>query len=290
MTKRARDDTIFAISFDQATALRQLVDVVQPVLTRACFTVKASGKDGILALCVDTIDPSHVCMVQAKLECYGTLQSESHQFTVDSKMLQTCLKNVSAHHAIELAAHAGKAELALVSFDMLTKQKDLVFELPTFEETAERLEIDTIEYDATTEVDLGSFKRILKLGADLEAENMTLVVYEAPAKDGVKGFRIDAAGKGTASFRRSLMGAKSELDDGSAMTVDAGDTANMAEVCSSSFKIGFLGKFVKAMEQSTIELRLGKNGAPMLLHYPLGVPESFVRFVVASNCEFPDDE
>jgi len=289
MPKRAHDDAIFTISFDQATALRQLVDVVQPVLTRACFTVKPSGKDGVLTLCVDTIDPSHMCMVQAKLECYGTLKSASHQFTIDSKMVQTCLKNVSSHHAVELSAREGSADLFLVSFDMLTKQKDLAFELPTYEETAERLEIETIEYDATTEVDLGSFKRILKLGADLEAENMTLVVYEAPAKEGVKGFRIDAAGKGTASFRRSLMGAKSELD-GSAATVDVSDATGMAEVCSSSFKIGFLGKFVKAMEQSTIEMRLGKNGAPMLLHYALGVPGSFVRFVVASNCEFPDDE
>lgn len=272
--KRPRQDESFVATFEQINAIRQLVDIVSCVLGRVCFRLRKRS-DGSLQLSIDTVDPHHVCIVQCRLCCKGEIfEQEEVQFCLDTKTLVTCLRNINNHHSVDFVGHRGSADVILRSYDILDSVEASVFTLNTFEQESDELPLDNIQFDFYSEVCLPELKKIIKLGTDLKVN--TIVFNVLTLSDGTTA--VDVSGVGDASFRRRLPTTDTEASAASP------SPANEQVLYKAAFTLEYLSKFIKAMDHNMLTMKLGDT-KPLFIDYPLGVTESFVRFVLAPKID-----
>ena len=263
----------FKIVFDQINAIKQLLEIVGSILGRVCFRLVQEAPDSVF-ITIDTIDPCHVCIVQAKMACKGNSDKDV-SFCVDTKTINTCLKNVSSHCALEITGSYTSSKVELRAKDMISETDAMQFCLDTFDQDIEELPLDKIVFDFSTFIDIPELRRTIKLGNELSVENIEFHV----SKQG-RECCMRICGQGDASFVREL---QTELCDE--------DDVNVKEALeyASSFKLSYISKFIKNMDHQQLTMKLGK-GQPMLIHYPLGLPESFVRFVLAPKVDNDEQE
>ena len=132
------------------------------VLGRVCICLTSTGDDTV-KLSVDTVDPHHVCVVQASISCSGYLGSEGSKIIcVDTKILAMCLKNASSHHAIEISGKDSVADITVRCLDLFSGESILTFVVSTYDQEPDALPLDEIEFDITTEVSIPEMKKLIK--------------------------------------------------------------------------------------------------------------------------------
>lgn len=280
------DSQLFKICFEQVTPFKQLVEVVGTVLNgRVYMRLQADPKDAdSVFLTIDTIDSEHVCVVQATLVCTGRVAEEDVSFCVDTQTVAKCLHNVQTHHHIELIGTKRVADILMRSVDPVTKDEDLSFDLHTFEEEWDPQPLEDLEYTFEHDMDLAQFKRIVKMAGSLKCDNVKIAMYTKKGKKTgeVKSVTV-MSGAGEATFSKRMTSSMEADDDGSMRRGDGGGSVKMRDcdlVYEALFSHDYLSRFVKNMEQSTVVLKFGID-QPLLVHYPLGVADSFIRFVLA---------
>lgn len=277
----------FKLIFHQTNALKQMIDITGTILGRVLFRV-TNGEGNSLMLTIDTIDPHHICIVQARLSCDGAVFEKDISFCLDTKVLNMCLKNVSAQQYIELTQAKASADVTMRTCDAMTQEEVLVFVLSTYDQDAEQMPLDDIVYDFHTEVNIPELKRMIKLGSDLKAPDIGFEVCQtAKSSEGECSSIVYISGKGDAAFRRRLPTAnKTEEGGGGAITSvpSIEQESRLEKKYDANFTLDYLNKFVRAMEHTLLTMKLGKD-SPLLIEYDLGTPKSFVRFVLAPKME-----
>ena len=128
------DDTLeWRVTFDQTNGLRTLVEVVGNILTRINFRITYDSKRSMHFLCIDSIDPQHVCMIQARLICEKTkkLTNTDIDFCVDSNIFNLFLKSCPQHYSLDLEKHSTTPDIHLKAYETLSNSHFTLFELPT---------------------------------------------------------------------------------------------------------------------------------------------------------------
>lgn len=294
--------TSFKIRFEQLASIKSLIDVVGNVLGRVYIQLKACKREpGSVVLTVDTIDAQHVCIVQARLVCTGAVAGdggagEEIAFCVDTSTLSKCLQNVSPHLSVELVGTRGVADITLRCYDPMTNVDDLSFTLHTFEDECEYTPLEDIEYEYVHEIDLAALKRIVKLAGSLKVDNLRLAMHVADddgggsATSSTSSLRsiTEISGSGEAVFSRQMTSSVTQEGDDAIRGDDEALTADVLARAklqyAASFSYEYLSKFVKGMEHNNVQLKFGAD-KPLLVHYPLGVPDSFVRFILAPKSD-----
>lgn len=263
-----------------------MVDVMASVLDRAPFTLQKSGTDVVIM--VDTVDPNHVCILQTRLLCSGHVCGDDPvSFCLGTCILSSCLKNVSSTSVVRMEKDVDCADVFLHVIDSMTDNISMRFKLNTFDQEPERLPLDDIVFDITTEVSIPEMKKVLKLSQELKVNDIEFTIMESD-KDSDGTSVVMMRGAGDAEFERRLP-STSHADSDRFVSRENESNKNSSRVSySATFVIAYLLKFVRPMEQHALVMKFGNN-APMLMEYPLGVEKSFARIVLAPKIGNDDE-
>jgi hypothetical protein len=290
---KTRNEVEWKITFDQTQGLRTLVDVVCNILTRVNFRVAYDEKRESFFLCIDSIDPQHVCMIQARLMCekteYIDMNKKDIDFCVDSNIFNLILKSIPSHYSLDLEKLEGSADLKLNAYETLSNSHSTEYILPTLVDDSETMQLTDMNYNYTIEIDLGMLRQIVKMSMQLRAQQLIFVVKEPPTKtNGVlrTTFTITSQGDATQShhFHSSTV-AENDKDETYVIRAATDATApdevvNTNTVYKDAFSAQYLNFFLKSMERQIITMKLSQD-KPLIVHYPLGADKSYICFVLA---------
>lgn len=286
------EDTLeWRVTFDQTQGLRTLVEVVGNILTRVNFRITYDAKRETRFLCIDSIDPQHVCMIQARLICEKTFNLDGDvDFCVDSSILNLILKNIPSHYSLDLEKHTNSADIRLNAYETLSNSHHTNFQLPTLVDDSETMQLTDMSYKYTIEIDLGTLRQIVKMSMSLRAQQLDFMVKEpTEKKQGVLRTTFTIASSGDASQAHNFHSATvTEGDPSDTYVIRAATDStapddgknNTTMVYKDSFSAQYLNFFLKSMERQIITMKLCQD-KPLIVHYPLGADKSYICFVLA---------
>lgn len=291
--KRTNDKIEWKITFDQTQGIRTLVDVVGNILNRVNFRINHDKKKGVYFLCIDSIDPQHVCMIQARLVCEKTEGLAGNEtFCVDTGILNTLLKNVPAHYSLDLIKRSSSADIYMRTYESLSNSHETHYILNTLVDDSETMQLTDMSYKYTIEIDLGTLRQIVKMSLQLRANHIDFSVKE-PSEDSNAvsrtTFSIASSGDATQEHRFNSATVTETLNENETCVIRAAtdstgpDTIEGEELETKyldSFSTQYLNYFLKSMERQIITMKLSQN-KPLILHYPLGADKSYICFVLA---------
>lgn len=297
---------MWKIQFDQATGLRTLVDVVSNLLTRISFRILKREKDNTHYLCIDSIDPQHICMIQARLVCDRVeigdgVVAEDMRFCVESNVFSTLLKNTPPHYSLHLSVYTSSANVSMDVFEQMSMSHTSFYELPTLVDDSKCVELTDMDYKYTIEIDLSTLRQIVKTAMSLHAQHIEFSVHENERTLGTNTTHtmFSIASNGNAQQRQCFHSLVETTHTSSetcvirAATDSSGppssNTTCMIEKYVDCFSPQYLTHFLKSMERQIMTMRLSKD-KPLVVNYPLGADESFICFVLAPKHEDSGDE
>ena len=262
------EDLRFRITFDQVAPVRQLLEILGSILGRITFRlVPCEGVVGTnVWMLVDSVDSFRVALAQAKIGAKGVLTQGEVVFCLDSDA-----RHVPAQRALPLLPlHVRLPRLGgrhVCATDQLSGEDVMQFELTSIDQECDSLPWTRSSFPLRPRRGAGA-QEDLKLATELNSENVDFVVQKEAHKAG----KVKICAKGDAHFKRDLP-RSSEVDQ-------EVDTSPTVLDYVSSFKLAYGSKFVRGMESTHVMMKFGE-GTPLFVHYDLGTPESFVRFVLA---------
>tara|TARA_B110000046_G_C13012953_1_gene407485 strand:+ start:530 stop:1462 length:933 start_codon:yes stop_codon:yes gene_type:complete len=280
------------VTFDQTQGLRTLVEVVGNILTRVNFRFTYDAKREMHFMCIDSIDPQHVCMIQARLICEKThnLLNQEVDFCVDSNILNLILKNIPSHYSIDMEKFSDSPDISITAYETLSNSHHTKFELPTLVDDSETMQLSDMSYKYTIEIDLGTLRQIVKMSMSLRANQLEFTVKEpADRNSGVSRTTFMIASKGDASQAHCFHSATvAEGADDDTYVIRAATDSTAPEstsdttriVYNDAFSAQYLNFFLKSMERQIITMKLSQD-KPLIVHYPLGADKSYICFVLA---------
>lgn len=290
--KRTKTDKVleWAVTFEQLQGFRTLVDVVGNILTRVSFRIMNTGNGHVLG--VDSIDPKHVCMIQARLECQSEGEiAEEISFCVDSSVLNTCLKSVPPHYSLTLSKYSASDDIELKAFEICSNSHTTSFVLHTLLDDSQTTQLSDLSYDYTVDIDLITLRQIVKMGLSLKSETIDMQLSQPPHdKAEFTTFTVSSSGD---AMQSHTFHSSSTNSDGKCVLSASTDTtappdyvdAEMVVKYSDSFSSQYLSYFLKSMERQVLTMKMSQD-KPLILTYPLGVEKSYILFVLAP--QLPD--
>jgi hypothetical protein len=280
------------ITFDQTQGLRTLVEVVGNILTRVNFRITYDNKRETHFLCIDSIDPQHVCMIQARLICEKTVNLDQDvDFCVDSNILNLILKNIPTHYSIDLEKYKDTPDISIKSYETLSNSHHTQFDIPTLVDDSETMQLSDMSYKYTIEIDLGTLRQIVKMSMSLRSNQLDFTVKEpVDRNNGVSRTTFMIGSKGDASQAHSFHSATvAEGDNQDTYVIRAATDSTAPDgtadgttqiVYNDAFSAQYLNFFLKSMERQIITMKLSQD-KPLIVHYPLGADKSYICFVLA---------
>jgi hypothetical protein len=292
VSKKAKVAQEWKITFDQTQGLRTLVEVVCNILTRVNFRVIFDSNRETHYLCIDSIDPQHVCMIQARLMCEKTEnvdQKKEVDFCIDSNILNLILKSIPSHYSLDISKHCDSADLKLRAYETLSNSHNTEYIIPTLVDDSETMQLTDMNYNYTIEIDLGMLRQIVKMSMSLRAQQLEFSVNEPVTK--ISGllrtmFTITSHGDATQShnFHSSTVAENGDEDNYVIRAATDSTTTNPVDhtktVYKDAFSAQYLNFFLKSMERQIITMKLSQD-KPLIVHYPLGADKSYICFVLA---------
>lgn len=293
LSKRQRigSDIEWCCTFDQTQSLRSLIDVVGDVLKRVSIQIqyiKGDGEDGNYFLCIDSIDPGHVCMIKARLLCEKTSGNiDNCEFCVDSSLLNLCLKGIPPHYTIDIMKKTNSADICISAYELISKSHRTSISLPTLVDDSDTMKLTDMEYEFTIEIDLSVMRQIVKMTTQLHAQDLELSVCEEPLKKDVIRSVFSITADGDARQEHHFVSATVN-ENGNSKVIRAATDASGPDICSDSwatkykdsFGANYLSLFLKSMDQRLLTIKLSEN-KPLIISYPLGAEHSYIIFVLA---------
>jgi len=294
-SKKQKGQTEWRVSFEQSTVgLRTLFDVVGNVLTSV--NIRLYKKRDEHHLCIDSIDPQHVCMIQARLSCDEgeNIDEEGVQFCVQSKTLNHCLGSIPQHYSVEISKREGSEDVYVVGYESMSNSHKMIFKLHTLLDESETMSLNVLDYRHTVEIDLSTLRQIVKMSSTLKSDLIEIVVEEPEEGEmgGVVHSVLKIRSEGDAAQEHQFVSCLVDSSKEERVIRAAMDTSmppldqsiRMKTLYKDSFSTHYLGLFLKSMERQVIVMKISEE-KPLILNYPLGAEESFICFVLAPRQE-----
>ncbi len=293
--KKLKDNVEWRITFDQTQGVRTLIDVVGGILQRINLRVKYDERRKVHFLCIDSIDPSHICMIQARLLCEKTHNlTEDVSFCVEEKIFNLIMKHIPNHYSVDFEKRRDSADIHVRGYETLSNSHQTHFEMRTLVDDGEIMHLNDIEYKHQIEMDLSLLRQIVKMSKSLNSEQLEFIVKKPKNDENERILRtvFTIASRGDAvqshKFYSATVAENPRDKEGPciirAATDSTGpeceDEADMAVVYSDAFANEYLSNFLKNMERQIITMKLSQD-KPLIVHYPLGADKSYICFVLA---------
>lgn len=305
-TKRKMRAPVWTIVFEDASALRSVVDAVSSVMNRVTFRVaKPKDADNYMLL-FDGTDMGMSCVVSARIVIdHVTFASETppeqFSFCLECKQLIVSIDNPSCARGKLRIEGNEDATVRIVMQDPDQRSHKEISELNTYvDETDELDDLDDMRLEYTLETDLSKLKEMIKKAKKSHAERIQIQIYlrdEASKQISVVVFTVK--GEGYAKHSQTFCHATQKGDDGSLMVraaadgeTDDDDITNMTLVFDAVFPVDKIDAFTKILPVRVIKTQV-QNSMPLFMTHELGCnmggddnTKSIIRFLIAPLNDF----
>lgn len=206
------------------------------------------------------------------------LDAARGQVVVDTQVFNTCLKAIGARHELRISRQPGDDDLEMALRVAPPSHAGSTFRIPTLRLTKAAMSLGDLQLDYRIELEMSEFREVIKMSRALQAQDITIQVLERP--DGTA--RLVVAAGGNASMRYTFDSVSNRTDEPQPTEPDREDEEAGEAVVkfSQQFPVDYLALFLKSVDKSTVEFRLG-NDQPLVMSYPLGEHGSSLTFIVA---------
>lgn len=267
---------------------------------------------------VDSMDSSMVCMIKASYECEieSELDLSQEMFCVDTKLLNTLLKDVQPGHILTLTRFSEEDDLTLDSYARDDCSNRFTCSLSILEDDPKVPRMQPITYDFMVEMDLARLKSYCKMAQELNSSHMEFKIMEPPASSSLERhfcFVVRVIGDNGSKFQRifhsSVATEQDESGAGGASTSDEHGRAHVtiravvaefggqrdanaqpidfaavqhtfAVKYSEVFSTNYLNTVLKSMDRQTVQLFMSEK-LPLVIKYGLGNDFSHVQVILA---------
>lgn len=283
----------WAIEFEDVASLRAVVDAAAAIeLKRVMF--KVALVSGNYFLMLDGRDHGNTCFVSARLKLDNVwIKDDSQDFTfcVESSHLLYSIDNPSMAHGTLLLTGVGDG--VNVTLHDTDPNYDEESKLPTFVDSDDMPEVETLDFDTQLEMDVPKLQNIFKKAQKFKAEHMRIRIFLE--KKGMKHCSLVIFSiEGEAYHSQKFYHETSRHEDGSLIvhaSPAAGDDkfefSDKTPVYNHKFIISYVDAFIKKLPSRKVIARV-QQGMPLLLYHNLGgdIDESSnVRFLLAPSLE-----
>ena len=283
------EDRDFTITISNPHSFKQLCEVISTVLLQTHFMpVVTSAFTGIK---VDMVDPSMVCMVNARFSCGIVSKHQTiPRFCVRMKTLNTLLKQIGTQHILSIIKYTDGPDIILRAYDRTDETSNVEFILRTLDQERENFTLSNMNLKYTVEIELASFKSICKMCKDIKATTLNFsIMKDAETKDTYFTIRAQADEAGIHYMYRQPQEEVSPAGDKIVLNAmkhmvecNPRRHSTLDTMYSEHFSTELLNLFMKSMEKQVLHMDLGPGG-PMVLQYNLGAEKSYIRFILASK-------
>lgn len=300
---------------DLDSALHFKVVILDPKILSEAFTIIGgvidqfpimveNGKtfSGITLECQDA---KHICMVQAKLTASVLIAPDGDDFLcISAKVTNSCLSSVPGTCFITMYKMKEDDGIYFSAYENDSILEDTAFRIVPIDMDPDQDTLGSIEYDYHIDMSLETVRKLVKNCKDLESKYIKFTVYESTDQTGgdTPGItvdkpksifvRIDINGVSATIFKMlhsiTQWQQSGEADSGAYViqTVEKetaltqSDIDKLQSTYEEEFPAEYFGRFIKSMSKQSLTLSL-KKGRPMMILYPLGDEQSFIRFILA---------
>lgn len=281
--KTAESNVHFKLRFPQPQTARSMIEVIKEILPE--ISIDVYKDDTFSGIKIENIDDKRVCIVHVKLSCDVELLDEKAEFCISVDTLSICMRTVASHYVMDLVKYKGDDDIELTSRDATSGIAVNTCKMHTLCKDSTRAAVNPLDYDYTVQIDLSVFRSIVKISKDLNADNLSFLVYESKTAAGREIlFCLRATGDASHEhYFRSIIN-----EDG--VICASEETHTSMEMnddtlqYNDQFSVQYLNTFLKSMDRQVLTLRISKD-KPLVLLYPLGAADSYVCFVLASKIE-----
>ena len=305
----------FRIKFTQIVAFKSFFENLGSVLSEVTLEIKndVNGFRGLLAECMDA---RGIVLVLGRLAAQvQQLNVEDATFCMVVKNVLDLFCNIHPQHFIDLYRIKGSSDITLFVYEPGCRTTSPNMTIRTLARVNETLELGDMRYDFYVEMDLNTFKNVLKTAKAQKATQIQLCVFEEPLAGSASNASSSCSSEKTVWFVvkyesestsmtvpfesrilvsqendslsiRAITGAADAevggFEDWDGPTVHE-RLAQLQPVYSDVFNAEYLCLFVAKMDRNNITFRLAQ-GKPLVVEYPLGSSSTDqLRYVLAPS-------
>jgi len=310
---RHHENFDWRIRISAAATFRTFIGVLKEILINCNFYLEKT--DTFQGVCVDSVDPSIVCMVKARFECTieseGSVEGES--FCVPMETLKTLLKD--SGDMMEIVRYPETApDIFLHSYDRKDPLNCTTSRMRNIDDGGLALPMDAIGSQHIVEIELPDLKSMVKTARDLKATHMRFTI-EVPATRDADGileathpdengivhtfFTIGIETESAGMDRTFHSVTQVEIGEDGEMTIRALSTAqddteentkfdNLVEKFNELYSTTYLDLMLKSMDRERVQLFMAKE-MPLIVKYGLGSDMSYLKVILAPKNSISDD-
>lgn len=296
--KRKERTPLWTMVFDDASALRGVVDAVAAVMNRATFKVCREGDRYFLQF--DGADPGMTCIVSARLHIDHVTFStdnpdEDLSFCLECKQLIVAIDNPScAHCALRMEGFDERVRVTMRDPEQCSFKDES--EISTFVDATEPIHPDDIQTDICLELDIAKLKEMIKKAKKSHTEHLRIQIYLVDqGSTQVSVVVISISGETNAYHAQTFCHHTHRGEDGSLTVraaadgeVEVDDVSGMETAFDGTFPVDKIDAFVRVLPVRMISTRV-QTAMPLIMTHELGGggilggdhSKSSVRFLIA---------
>lgn len=288
--KRSGRPADWSIVFEDASALRNVVDAVLAVMPRGVFKVAKQGSHHFLM--VDGADAANTCCVSARLQL-DTVDlpegaEESFEFCVECKHVLTAIDSAScAHGKLTVEGHDDKVRLRVHDPDQRSHED--CSEIPTYVDFEPPVDLLTMTYGTLLEIDMAKLRELIKKARKSKCDLLRIAIHlkdRGAKQQSLVVFSVD----GEAYHSQAFCHETTRDEDGSLVvraapdgSDDLFDTSGTDPTFEGVYPIEKVEAFIKSLPCRMLGAKV-QSDLPLMLSHTLGGASddsSHVRFLVA---------
>ncbi len=288
----------FVVRIPYPQPFKTMIEIMAHVLVDCHFKVEATPT--FCGLCVESVDESKVCLINARFACEAAVAGGVPQtFCVKMAVLNALLKSVAAGVCITLSRNVGEAEVHMTADKPGSQAHYQEFTIRTLDREYEECSVGNLSGNFTIEIDLTEFRGLVKMAKELKADDLTFEIMEPLKRGDVRLSYFIISVKGDAECRNVYTSATEwktgddqsviikTVEQGADSCVKMPDPGKMRQCMHEKFSIAYLTNFLASLKQASLTIQLSSEGDPMMMRHPLG-GDSHISFVLAPKLKDED--
>lgn len=288
----AMDNVAFKVTFECATAIRTLADVVSNMLETV--DIQVIRRDDFHGIMLEVIDAKQISLVIARLHAYVEMNVEHTSFCVNARTFNLCVRSAQPHFSVCLESVRGTSSVRLTTFESLSNTSMTRFLIPTLVCEQEPARLRDTDYKYHIDMDTATLKSIVRMCLALQGETLTLTVKQRAVSAATKAARTVAnsthtilvlSSNGNCDQEHTFYSMTNARDDdslvGTCVSIERPPHDDELEVMyEERFGAKHIADFLKSIEKNTLTLRLSRE-QPLIINHKFGSESSYVCLVVA---------
>jgi hypothetical protein len=252
---------------------------------------------------LEALDTTHSCVVIGKIKASVIINKENPpdkddmSFCVSVQTFLTHIKSVNSSYCVQLYRTAKSSDVHMKTFSPSIGRHHRLMTLGTLNKELETFGVNDIDYPHTVEFELFEFRSIVKMAKGINCDNLRFRILETKGTSKVQRSYFIVHIYGENSYDEHCFCSLTDIDEGdgksnntiviknSELTDVDDDPVNVSldeldEKFNNIFAVDFLNSFLKALDRSTVTIRLAQD-QPMTITSSLGDEHSFLTYMLA---------